>query len=332
MSNKYLYIFATIAALLLLSMVMSTAQTAAPANVGVLQLGTIGKEFVGYRLVNDRINAYYKERQDISDNLRQGEFLTQKDFTEYLRYVGKSTVINPERVKVLQELSVARGKHWEELKLRETPAKLTYKEADEFNALDFDNAANFKAFLEINNITGDRISSIYTLKPEIIENMRKGEFLSQEDFKEYLQLVSVTPVVNVDRVKALQDKSATRSSRWAELKIRAFPSPLSAADRAEYDALASDDAANSKIIMDNFNKFKKEALEEEKRLYQVIDEFQKVCVKTVAEKNNLSIVLSQDVIADKSVQKLVLWGGLDITDQVVALMKANFKPEMLNAK
>ncbi|MEI7831770.1 MAG: hypothetical protein WCJ56_01010 [bacterium] len=332
MSKKFCYIFATIVALLLMSMAMSTAQTAAPANVGVLQLGTIGKEFAGYRSVNDRITAYYKERQDISDNLRKGEFLTQVDFTEYLRYVGKSTIINPDRVKVLQELSVARAKRWEELKLRETPVKLTYKEADEFNSLDFDNAANFKTFLESNNITGDRISSVYNLKPETIDNMRKGEFLSQEEFKEYLQLVSVTPVVNVNRVKALQDKSAARSSRWAELKMRAFPSPLSVADRAELTAMASDDTANSKIIMDSFNKFKKEAQDEEKRLYQVIDEFQKSCIKTVAEKNNLTIVLSQDVIADKSVQRLVLWGGLDITDQVVALMKANFKPEMLDAK
>ncbi len=331
MNSKY-FSYALITTLLVLSMMTSFAQTTAPAapvcNIGVVSLGQVGAGFSGYKLASDRITAYYKVRQEITDNLRKGEFLTQSEYKEYIKYVGNSTVINPVRVKELQDKAEKQSKRYAELKERETPTELTAKEVDEFNLIDYDNATNFKLFLDRFNSSGNRINSLYGINKDIADYVAKGEFLSQKDFKEYL----LTPNLTAERLKELQGISAERSKRYNELRQRAYPVPLNTEDAAEYATLIKDDGANSQTIMERFNKYKKEGQDEEKRLSKTIEEFQKACIAKVTQKNNLVMVISQDVVANNSLQNVVLLGGVDITKEVIELMNKDFKPELLDEK
>lgn len=154
-----------------------------------------------------------------------------------------------------------------------------------------------------------------------LDDRAKTRMLKDEELKEYMDLsqFGAPTEANKQRLAALAQESDTREKRLAELEQKTRDE----AEQKEYDdlnAIAKTRGPELKKLEDDLYGAVSGKREE---LLKVITDSVNAAVKAVAEQKKLSMVVAKAVIdPNGGSAPLVLYGGTDITDDVLAKLNA----------
>jgi len=161
--------------------------------------------------------------------------------------------------------------------------------------------------------------------------LKKGIGLSSQDFNEYQGLVSFTVKMNEARCTALETQAKANVDEYQKLKGKQEnKETLTDTEKARLDVLNKDIETVSKLVNDQGDKLYNEVQEEYGRYSKLLTDLVDKAIDTTAKEKKLSIVLSKNMQSKEGVEKSVLWGGVDITDDVVTALNKSFKPGMLD--
>jgi Skp family chaperone for outer membrane proteins len=136
-----------------------------------------------------------------------------------------------------------------------------------------------------------------------------------------------------DRTRLEELRAATQYTQAAGAELEKLVAQgkekLSDEDKARLKVMEDTQAEVLGAIGDIVDKFRKEIDEEKARLFKVFNDQMEDAIGKVAKDNGLTIVFNRNLATQQGNQRLVLWGGMDITEKVLKHMNDTFKPESL---
>lgn len=183
----------------------------------------------------------------------------------------------------------------------------------------------------------DLLGAYYKTHQGVLDTLEeKAMGLGKDEFTEYRQKTAGGVIVDKERVKVLEDKAKTVRDEFDALRVKKDPT---ADDTARLNALNT----LFKEILADLNK-ERDGYDEQyngkANAYTkvLLDQLDKTLAAVAAAKK-LSIVVSKDIqVPDAATQRIrterfVIWGGTNITDDVLAILNADYKDTLLdNAK
>lgn len=176
-----------------------------------------------------------------------------------------------------------------------------------------------------------RMEAFAKERDESFTTLKSGVGLNQKDYAEYLDLAAHTVKINSARIKELEDLAKKTRDEFQALKDKDDKKEtLTADERARFEQLDKDIKVVSASLNEQGDKLYKEVQDEYNRYSKILTDLVDKTIGTVAAAQKVSIVLSKNVQGKDTVEKLVLWGGTDITNDVVKALNDNFKESMLD--
>jgi Skp family chaperone for outer membrane proteins len=153
------------------------------------------------------------------------------------------------------------------------------------------------------------------------EDRGKTRMLNDAELKEYMDLsqFGAPTEANKQRLTALAQESDTREKRLAELERKTRDE----AEQKEYDGLSGIAKVRGPELAKLEDDLTQAVSAKREELLKVITDSVNAAVKAVAEQKKLTVVVAKAVIdPNGGSAPLVLYGGTDITDDVLAKLNA----------
>ncbi len=179
-----------------------------------------------------------------------------------------------------------------------------------------------------------RLNVVRTASEESIRALVKGIGLPPAEFKEYQQSTKANIVKDDKRIKELTDLAQKNMDELKTLynKVKA-KEELTKEQQARYDQLMKYYEEGSGVASEMDKDATGKMKDMEDRFHKVLDEAENAAIAEVAKSKKLTIVLPKEIRAnDDNVLKFVLWGGTDITSDIVKSLNETFKESALDAK
>lgn len=204
-----------------------------------------------------------------------------------------------------------------------------------------------------------RMDTVSREKQSVYDDLEKGKGLTPEQFKEYVGLAGDVVKINPIRIKELQDLSKKNADELAELsakidemaglkaRVDDKTRPLTDAEKARLAVLTNEITADKTMRMEKLDgdakqvtqlinaegtKLYQQLQDEGERLSKALDEIVEKGIGKVAEAKKLAVVLAKDIpVGENATERLVRWGGTDITEEVIKGLNDSFKDSMLDA-
>ncbi len=174
-----------------------------------------------------------------------------------------------------------------------------------------------------------RINAFEKVREDAVSTLQKGVGLNEKDFAEYRDLTKGGVVVNSKRVDELVALAKKNSDELAALKAK-DKDKLTDEEKKRFDELTKVDADDNKLVNDTYNSLFGEVQAEYQHYTAKLTVLVDKGIAKVAEAKKLSIVVSKDVRVQQGTEKFVLWGGTDITNDVVEALNKAFTEKMLD--
>lgn len=182
----------------------------------------------------------------------------------------------------------------------------------------------------------DLLSDFYKSHQGILDEVEaKGIGLSKDEFEEYVRLAGDVVKVNKERIAELEKKAKIVQDEFKALQQKKDLTTEEQARVKELGALfkeAQDLLDKKRAPLDD--QYNQQAAAYTKALLAQLDK----AIGDTAAAKKLTIVVSRDIqVPDQATQRVrterfVIWGGTDITDDVIKLLNDNFKDTMLDIK
>ncbi len=169
-------------------------------------------------------------------------------------------------------------------------------------------AAGYKGMQDLNQ----QFQTFAAQQDAQFEQRQKARMLSDQEQREFLDLITAAaPTETRDkRLKELEDLSNQRERRLLDLRENKARTPE---EEKEYQYLSGISEQRTAELVTMKQDQDKVVRAEYDRLSKIVTDGLDAAVKAVAEEQKLAIVLRKD---------MVLWGGADITDAVLAKLNA----------
>ncbi|HOF87779.1 MAG TPA: hypothetical protein PLZ36_06700 [Armatimonadota bacterium] len=182
----------------------------------------------------------------------------------------------------------------------------------------------------------DLLSAFYQDNQGILDELEaKGLGLEAEEFEEYQRLAGSKVKVNPARIEELEKKAKTVRDEYDALRGKQTPTDADKARLAELNKTFNIAIAKLNEKRDVYDRQYNERASAYTRA--LLAELDKALAGVAAEKK-LTIVVSRDIqVPDPASQRIrterfVIWGGMDITADVVKVLNDTFKDTMLEIK
>lgn len=176
-----------------------------------------------------------------------------------------------------------------------------------------------KAMQRLDNYTKEREGRFTAL--------RAGVGLPLTDFDEYQRLAGGGVKVNPTRIKELEDLAAKNMTEYRTLQKK---EPCTDEEKTRKEQLEKDLKSVSAKLNEVGTKMSKEIDAEQTRYTAILVETMNKAVGRVAESKKLSIVLNRAAQVGNGSERIVLWGGTDITEDVIKTLNQEFKDSLLD--
>lgn len=178
----------------------------------------------------------------------------------------------------------------------------------------------------------DRMNTFVEAKNEIYKDLVKGLGLSEAEFETYKKLVGSTTKIDPVKIDELQTKAAAAGAELQTLNEK-DEKDLTPDDKTRKEALDADMKAVSELLKSEGNKLGAQIQTEHSRYTAILMKQVDAAIAAIAKKKNCTMVVSKNVQTQEGgSERFVLYGGVDITDDVKKQLNDNFKPSMLDAK
>jgi Skp family chaperone for outer membrane proteins len=167
-----------------------------------------------------------------------------------------------------------------------------------------------------------RLTAFSNERQKLFFDYREGFGLSSEEFDEYQQLVKSG--ITTDRRTALKELSQKNLTRYQELTDFQKERELTEEEQTELTKLEANGQDVAKKLNDHEKKLTGEIEVEYARITEIMTGFMDKAIAKVSGDKKLGIVLNKNVQMNDGTEKLVLWGGTDITDDVIKKLNADF--------
>jgi len=167
------------------------------------------------------------------------------------------------------------------------------------------------------------------VRADIFSALQGGIGLSQEEFDEYQRLSGSPVKVNTTRITELEGIAKKNLDAYDSLQAKAN---RTADEQTQFDQLDKNVKIASARLSELRNKYTGEVQGEQSKYTTVLIDQVNKAVSRVAESKKLSIVISRTVQTSEGTEKFVLWGGTDITTDVLTILNTEFKDTIFNAK
>jgi len=178
-----------------------------------------------------------------------------------------------------------------------------------------------------------RIRAFAKIRNDAFETLQAGRGLSEEEFKTYRDLTSGGVTIDPTKVDQLKATAKTNRATLDALKAKdkeKEKQPLTEDEKKQLDALLKNDNIITAMLTEQGNKINQEIEEQYTTYVKILTEVVDKGISKVAESKKLGIVVSKDVRIGENAEKFVLWGGTDITPDVVKLLNDTFKESQLD--
>jgi Skp family chaperone for outer membrane proteins len=163
----------------------------------------------------------------------------------------------------------------------------------------------------------------------------KGIGLEKEEFTEYQTLAGSAVKVNPVRIEELEKKAKVVRDEYDGLRAKATPTEAEKTRLADLNKLFNTTVATLNEKRDAYDKqYNERAAAYTRSLLAQLDK----TLADVAVAKKLAIVVSKDIqVPDPATQRVrterfVIWGGTDVTADVVKILNDGFKDSMLEIK
>jgi Skp family chaperone for outer membrane proteins len=164
-------------------------------------------------------------------------------------------------------------------------------------------------------------------REDSFDAMQQGLGLSPTDFAEYKGLAGGVVKQNPDRIAALKALATANLTEHDALKDK---QPRTTAEDVRFkllDGYVTDVNAQLDVLSDKLNtELQTEYDRVSAKLHALVDDG----IKKTAEGKKLGIVINRTVAVSQSTETVVLWGGVDITADVIKYLNDTFKDTMLD--
>lgn len=172
-------------------------------------------------------------------------------------------------------------------------------------------------------------------KRTTINNLQDAIGLDKDQAPEYAQLTRPSLMVvntkRIDELKAIA-KANLAIIEKLEAKKTAADAKLTDEEQKQLDALTPLKEAGNAAYEAAMQKTDAEVAAERDLLVSAIDAAQTVAIDKVGKAKKLSAILPKEVQVGENAVKTLLWGGTDITKDIVDAMNAAYKDTMFDEK
>ncbi len=173
----------------------------------------------------------------------------------------------------------------------------------------------------------ERITAFANERKAKYDTLQSGMGLDTKEFEEYQQRTSSTVKIDAARVKELEDSAKKTMAEYDALRDK---KDQTADEKKRFEALDQRVKTVSAILNDTGQKLSDEIKGEYDRYTKSLTTLVDEGVAKVAAGKKCTIVVSRDVQTKDGVEKFVLWGGTDLTDDVLKHLNDNFKDTLLD--
>ena len=177
----------------------------------------------------------------------------------------------------------------------------------------------------------ERLMDFGKSREDLMSTLKDGMGLSLEDFKDFQRRVSSAAKIEPEKIKQLVETAKKRKADYDALYAREKANEkLTDAEQAQLKALSKDmedvTALMNQLYMDMQQEIDAEVGFYKDTLTKLVND----SIGDVAKKQKLGIVLNRTAQTREMEVTLVLWGGTDITNDVVKTLNDGFKLTMLD--
>lgn len=173
----------------------------------------------------------------------------------------------------------------------------------------------------------ERIKTFAAERKKIIDALQAGLGLTKDEYDEYKRLAGHTVRMNEQRIKELEAAAKKNVDEYQALRAK---ENQTAEEKARFELLEKQIKTVYATLSDDAKRINGEVEAEFARYQKLLTESVDKSVAKVAGDMKLAIVISKDVQSREGTERVVLWGGTNITDDVVKDLNANFKEAMLD--
>jgi Skp family chaperone for outer membrane proteins len=179
-------------------------------------------------------------------------------------------------------------------------------------------------------VASERITAFEKVREQAFTTLQAGVGLNEKDFAEYRDLTKGGLVVNPKRVDELKELAKKNNAELTALKAKEAEK-LTADEQKRLDELKKNAEDGNKVLNEAYTSLMGEVQGEYQRYTSKLTELVDKGIGKVAEGKKLGIVVSKDVRVQQGTEKFVLWGGTDITNDVVDALNKAFNEKLLDA-
>ena len=177
----------------------------------------------------------------------------------------------------------------------------------------------------------DHLQAFSDEREKSFTTLQAGLGLSKDDFDDYQSRVSGSVKTDPDRIKTLTELAKKNSDTYQALTAK-DKDKLTADEKTQLETLDKNIKTVTAIIHDQGQKLSQQIQDEYSRYSKTLNKLVNDGIGDVAKKQKLAVVLSKSVQTRDGEAILVLWGGTDVTTDVLKLLNDNFKPALLEEK
>lgn len=171
-------------------------------------------------------------------------------------------------------------------------------------------------------------------KRAVINNLQDAIGLNKEQTDEYQQLTRPSQMVvntkRIDELKAIAKKNMEDLGKLEEKKKS--DTKLTDDEQKQLDALSALKDAGNTAYEAQMQATDGEVAIKRELLVSAIEDAQIAAIDKVGKTKKLSAILPKEVQAGEAAIKTLLWGGTDITVDVIAVMNNSYKDSIFDEK
>jgi len=175
-----------------------------------------------------------------------------------------------------------------------------------------------------------RMETFAREREAVFTTLRTGVGLTEADFREYRGLAGSAVKVNPTRIKELEELASKNQAEYQALSEKAEKGTPTDAEKSRLSELEKQIEIVSAIINEDGGKLTKEIQGEYGRYTNALTELVDKAIAKVSENRKLALVVSRDVRTQSGTEKFVLWGGVDITEEISKYLNDTFKDGLLD--
>lgn len=192
--------------------------------------------------------------------------------------------------------------------------------------IDLDQVAQkYKGYQNAN----DRFQVFRESRKQLFDAMKNGMYLSKDEFDEYVSRAGDTTKLDAERIKQLENLAKKNQDEYQALKAKE-KDKLTDADSKRLAELEKNLSEVTPLLQERSTQMQEEIEGEFGHYSQSLTKLVNDALGEVAKKMKLSIVLSKTLQTQEGEAKFVLWGGTDMTDDVIKYLNDNYKPTLLD--